>query len=163
MAGAKKSRKTAAARRTLDDARAAQKPAAKQSAAGQSAAKKPAPAVKSGASKRAAKKPGAGKRVEMVEGGRYVLIDGRRWRATDPSIHAEERARLVGELMRARRDVGRALREGDAEAEREARARVHAAKVALGERGEKWWERDAAKKKQPAKKQTAKKRQSAKK
>jgi uncharacterized protein len=93
-----------------------------------------------------AKKSGAGKRVESVDGGRYVLIDGRRWRATDPNIPEAERARLVGELMRARRDVGRALRAGDAEAEREARVRVNAAKVALGERGEKWWERGAAKK-----------------
>ncbi|HYO63736.1 MAG TPA: hypothetical protein VER08_08915 [Pyrinomonadaceae bacterium] len=69
-----------------------------------------------------------------------MLVDGRLWRATDPSIPEEERVRLVGELMKARRDVGRAVREGDAEAEREARSRVHRAKVALGERGPKWWE-----------------------
>ncbi|MCA1614355.1 MAG: hypothetical protein LC800_09515 [Acidobacteria bacterium] len=81
-----------------------------------------------------------------MDGGRYVLIDGRRWRATDPSIPEEERVRLVSELMRARRDVGRALREGDAEAEGEARGRVNRAKVALGERGDKWWEREVGKK-----------------
>ncbi|HYP52463.1 MAG TPA: hypothetical protein VEQ42_02925 [Pyrinomonadaceae bacterium] len=69
-----------------------------------------------------------------------MRIDGRLWRATDPSIPEEERKRLVGELMEARRDVGRAVREGDEEAEREARSRVHRAKVALGERGPKWWE-----------------------
>ena len=102
--------------------------------------------AKNSAGKSAAKRSGARKRVEVVDGGRYVRIDGRRWRATDPGIPEEERVRLVGELMRARRDVGRALRAGDAEAEREARARVHSAKVALGERGEKWWERDAKKK-----------------
>ena len=41
--------------------------------------------------------------------------------------------------MNARRVVGVARREGDATAERAARARVHAAKVALGERGPVWW------------------------
>jgi len=35
--------------------------------------------------------------------------------------------------------VGRARRAGDDEALREARARVHEAKVALGERGPVWW------------------------
>jgi hypothetical protein len=50
--------------------------------------------------------------------------------------------RLVKELMDARREVGRALRAKDAEAERAARRRVHAAKVALGERGPKWWEEE---------------------
>ena len=81
-----------------------------------------------------------GKRIEKTADGHHVLIDGRRWRATDPSIPQERRQELVNELMRARRDVGSALRAGDAEAEREARARVHACKVALGERGAKWWE-----------------------
>lgn len=123
------------------------KPAAKKSVANKPAASDPAgkPAAKKSAAKKSgAEKPGARKNVEIVDGGRYVLIDGRRWRATDPGIAEAERVRLVGELMRARRDVGRALRAGDAEAEREARARVHAAKVALGERGEKWWERGGA-------------------
>lgn len=72
--------------------------------------------------------------------GHYVVIDGRRWRATNPNLPEEERKRLVGELMKARRDVAAALRAKDGEAERDARARVHAAKVALGERGPKWWE-----------------------
>ncbi len=68
------------------------------------------------------------------------IIDGRKWRATDPSIPEERRKELVSELMSARRAVGAAKREGDEQAEREARDRVHAAKVALGERGEPWWE-----------------------
>jgi hypothetical protein len=58
----------------------------------------------------------------------------------DPNLPAEERQRLVNELMAARREVGRAQRAGDKEAEVEARRRVHAAKVALGERGPVWWE-----------------------
>ena len=41
--------------------------------------------------------------------------------------------------MAARRAVGRALRAGDDDTLRAARAAVHAAKVALGERGAPWW------------------------
>ncbi|MFL5843825.1 MAG: hypothetical protein ACJ762_03960 [Solirubrobacteraceae bacterium] len=78
---------------------------------------------------------------ERTPDGHYVIIDGRRWRASDPSLSEERRQELVDELMAARRAVGAAKRAGDAGAEREARARVHAAKVALGERGPKWWER----------------------
>ena len=80
---------------------------------------------------------------ERTPDGRYVIIDGRRWRASDPSIPEERRQELVNELMDARRAVGAAKRTGDAEAERAARDRVHAAKVALGERGPKWWEDEA--------------------
>jgi uncharacterized protein len=83
----------------------------------------------------------ARKKVEKTEDGRHVRIDGRRWRATNPDLPEEERRRLVHELMAARRDVGKALRDGDAEAEASARRRVHDAKVALGERGPKWWEK----------------------
>lgn len=41
--------------------------------------------------------------------------------------------------MRARREVGLAVKAGDKEAERRARAAVDAAKHALGERGPVWW------------------------
>lgn len=76
--------------------------------------------------------------------GHYVIIDGRRWRATDPSLPEERRQELVNELMSARRAVGAAKRADDADAEQAARDRVHAAKVGLGERGPKWWERPVA-------------------
>jgi uncharacterized protein len=76
---------------------------------------------------------------ERTPDGRHVVVDGRRWRATDPSLPEERRRELVRELMSARSSVGWAKRRGDAEAERAARARVHAPKVALGERGPKWW------------------------
>lgn len=75
---------------------------------------------------------------ETTEGGRYVVIDGRRWRATDPAIPEEVAAELRRSLMAARREVGAALRAGQDPAP--ARARVQAAKVALGERGTPWWE-----------------------
>lgn len=78
--------------------------------------------------------------VERTDDGHWVIIDGRRWRATDPSIPEDERKALVRELMSARSAVGHAKRKGDEKAERAARDRVHAAKVALGERGPKWWE-----------------------
>lgn len=72
--------------------------------------------------------------------GRYIVVGGRRWRASDPGLPEKRRAELVRELMDARRAVKEALRVHDAEAERAARDRVHAAKVALGERGPPWWE-----------------------
>ena len=75
-----------------------------------------------------------------MEDERYLLIDGRRWRRTDPAIPEKLRAELVAELMAARRAVGAALRANDADAEAAARSRVADAKVALGERGEPWWE-----------------------
>ncbi|WP_325065206.1 hypothetical protein [Qipengyuania aquimaris] len=65
---------------------------------------------------------------------------GRLWRASNPHLRESERARLVAQLMDARRAVGAALRDKDAVAERAARKQVHEAKVALGERGPVWWD-----------------------
>ena len=66
-------------------------------------------------------------------------MDGRLWRLSNPALGPRQRKLLVEALMRARRDVGLALRAANKEAEREARQRVHRAKVALGERGPPWW------------------------
>jgi hypothetical protein len=57
----------------------------------------------------------------------------------DPGLPEERRQELVSELMSARRAVGAALRLGDVDALAGAREAVHAAKVALGERGPVWW------------------------
>ena len=65
---------------------------------------------------------------------------GRLWRTANPHLAPAVRETLVRELMDARRAVGAALRSGDAVAERDARSRVDAAKVALGERGPVWWD-----------------------
>ncbi|PRY39525.1 hypothetical protein [Umezawaea tangerina] len=73
-----------------------------------------------------------------TDDGHFVVISGRRWRATDPEVPEPAAAVLRKALMAARRDVGRALRAGDDPAS--ARARVQVAKVALGERGTPWWE-----------------------
>ena len=78
--------------------------------------------------------------VEHTPDGHFVVIDGRRWRATDPLIPEDVAAGLRKELMSARRAVGAALRAADSTAERAARDRVQAAKTALGERGTPWWE-----------------------
>lgn len=75
---------------------------------------------------------------------RYLVIDGRRWRRTDPAIPEKLRVELVAELMDARRAVGAALRSKDPDAEAAARTRVGDAKVALGERGEAWWDERTA-------------------
>jgi hypothetical protein len=75
-----------------------------------------------------------------LEDERWIVVDGRRWRTTDPAIPDRFRTELVDELMAARRAVGAARRAEDATAERDARTRVHDAKVALGERGAPWWE-----------------------
>ena len=64
----------------------------------------------------------------------------RLWRASNPALSAQERESLVAKLMDARRAVGAARRAGDPVAEKQARARVHEAKVALGERGPVWWD-----------------------
>jgi hypothetical protein len=74
-----------------------------------------------------------------TDDGRYVVINGRRWRATDPAIPEERRAELTRILMAWRREVRRT--KGTAGEESAARAGVQAAKVALGERGTPpWWE-----------------------
>ncbi|QNN66911.1 hypothetical protein H9L13_09655 [Sphingomonas lutea] len=57
--------------------------------------------------------------------GRYFVVRGRLWRMSDPSLDPARRDALVRELMDARR--------------KRDRARVDAAKRALGERGLPWW------------------------
>ena len=73
-----------------------------------------------------------------TDDGHFVIIDGRKWRATDPLIPPSRRAELVQVLMAWRREVRRVK---GSPAESAARAGVTAAKVALGERGQPpWWE-----------------------
>ena len=72
--------------------------------------------------------------------GRYIVVRGRLWRRSDPSLSEDERKRLVDDLMTARRAVGAAKRASNHEAEAKAHAAVDAAKGALGERGPVWWD-----------------------
>lgn len=71
--------------------------------------------------------------------GRYFVVKGRLWRLSNPALAPDVRQHLVDQLMRARREVGLAVKAGDKDAERRARAAVDAAKHALGERGPVWW------------------------
>ena len=72
--------------------------------------------------------------------GRYFVARGRLWRRANPSLPEAERARLVAELMSARRAVGVAKKAVDPLAEAAARRDVDRAKHALGERGPVWWD-----------------------
>ena len=69
--------------------------------------------------------------------GRYFVARSRLWRCTDPDLPEPERKAHVKALMKARNAVRLAANEDE---EREARAAVHEAKVALGERGPVWWD-----------------------
>ena len=70
--------------------------------------------------------------------GRYFVVKGRLWRRSNPAIDELTRTALVKDLMAARR----AVRDTSAgsPAMIEARKKVDAAKVALGERGPVWWD-----------------------
>jgi len=72
--------------------------------------------------------------------GRYFVVRGRLWRCSDPRLDPARRAELVQALMAARRAKGQAMRQADPAAREAARARVDAAKQALGERGPVWWD-----------------------
>lgn len=71
--------------------------------------------------------------------GRYFLVRGRLWRATNPALAEEVRSELVQQLMHARRSVKTALGSQDAHALAQARTAVNTAKISLGERGPVWW------------------------
>ena len=77
------------------------------------------------------------RRAEPTPDGHHVVIDGRKWRATDPDVPDARRDELQHVLMAWRRQVK--VTKGT-DRERWARDGVQAAKVALGERGDPWWE-----------------------
>ena len=78
-------------------------------------------------------------RYPVTPDGRYFVVRGRLWRCANPGLAPAARAALQHDLMAARRAKGVALRAGDDAAREAARARVDAAKHALGERGPPWW------------------------
>jgi hypothetical protein len=79
--------------------------------------------------------------VERTDDGRYVVVDGRRWRTADPALPDDVRARLLHHLGVARSGVRTAA---DEVGRAEARSRVQLAKTGLGERGDPWWDQDEA-------------------
>ena len=77
---------------------------------------------------------------ERTQDGRYIVVNGRRWRAADPELPGDVRDALQHHLGRARSAVRTAKRDGDDVALRRARDRVNRAKHGLGERGDAWWD-----------------------
>jgi hypothetical protein len=71
---------------------------------------------------------------------RWLIVDGRRWRRTDPSLPEDVVQALKSHLGRGRSGVRVAKRAGDEDAVAAARARVGLAKHGLGERGPYWWD-----------------------
>lgn len=69
--------------------------------------------------------------------GRHIVVNGRRWRATDPELPGGVRQELTSALGRARSAVRRAADEPE---RRRARDQVQLAKEGLGERGTPWWD-----------------------
>lgn len=69
--------------------------------------------------------------------GRYFVAKSRLWRCTEPSVSDAARVAWTRDLMQVRSAVRRAR---TPEAMTAARARVHEAKVRLGERGPVWWD-----------------------
>jgi hypothetical protein len=68
---------------------------------------------------------------------RYVVIDGRLWRAANPALDPELRQELVNALMEARRAIRHAS--NDFRTLQDARHAIDDAKRRLGERGPVWW------------------------
>ena len=82
--------------------------------------------------------------VERTADGRWLVVDGRRWRAADPALPDDVRSRLLSHLGAARAAVRAAGQVEDGARLAAARARVQLAKTGLGERGPAWWDQDDA-------------------
>jgi hypothetical protein len=68
---------------------------------------------------------------------RYFVVRGRLWRLSNPQLGPEIHERLVRALMDARRAIRDAA---DSKERIAARLKVDAAKKALGERDDVWWD-----------------------
>lgn len=66
----------------------------------------------------------------VTSDGRYFVVAKRLWRLSNPGLVPEERQALVDQLMTARRQVGIAVKAGQAEVEHAARGAVDLAKRA---------------------------------
>jgi hypothetical protein len=81
---------------------------------------------------------------DEIDADRWLVVDGRRWRRTDPSLPQDVVDRLKSHLGRGRSGVGVAKRAGDSAAVAASRTRVGLAKHGLGERGPYWWDEPIA-------------------
>ena len=75
-----------------------------------------------------------------VDDAHWLVINGRKWRRTDPVLDEALVARLKSRLGRGRSGVRTAKSAGDLDAVAGARRRVNLAKHGLGERGPYWWD-----------------------
>jgi hypothetical protein len=75
----------------------------------------------------------------MTPDGRYIVVQGRLWRAANPTLSAERKVRCMRELLNGRRALKAAKLSGDEAAITAARQLVATAQVGLGERGKVWW------------------------
>jgi hypothetical protein len=75
----------------------------------------------------------------MTPDGRYIVVQGRLWRAANPTLSAERKVRGMRELLNGRRALKTAKMTGDEAAITAARQMVALAQVGLGERGKVWW------------------------
>jgi hypothetical protein len=78
--------------------------------------------------------------TDAAEDEHWFVVNGRRWRRTDPALPDDVVTALQSHLGTARATVGAASRRDDPDAVAAARRRVGIAKHGLGERGPKWWE-----------------------
>ncbi len=74
--------------------------------------------------------------ARLTPDGRYLILRGRLWRATNPHLLKEEDDVLVKSLLEARRMKGVAMRANDAHVQERARQAVDQVKRQLGERGD---------------------------
>ena len=89
-----------------------------------------------------AAEPGAAepKAAEPTSDERWLVIDGRRWRRTDPCLPPDLVEGLKSYLGKGRSAVRVAKRDGDDDRLAAARRMVDAVKHGLGERGPYWWD-----------------------
>ncbi len=71
--------------------------------------------------------------------GRYTVVQGRLWRAPNPSLAAAGKVCHTRELLNGRRALKTAKTVADEAAIAAARAMIRAAEVGLGQRGVVWW------------------------
>jgi hypothetical protein len=79
------------------------------------------------------------RKLHVTPDGRYVIVKGRLWRCTNPSLALEIKTILVNELMQTRREKGIAMRRDDIAGRDAARQRINEIKQQLGERSPVWW------------------------
>ncbi|SDH73714.1 biopolymer transporter Tol [Agrococcus jejuensis] len=82
--------------------------------------------------------------ADAIDAERWLVIDGRRWRRTDPSLPDDVQEALRSHLGRGRAAVRAGKAADDDRAIAAARRRVDLAKHGLGERGPRWWDEPEA-------------------